>query len=245
MVELSRHVRQAVRSFWKTRRQQRVRQQRVGAVGRDRGARAAVTGGQQMDAFIELTSDLLVESGVSADSIHIDARLELPSWFRAEKQRDLLVVYAGCLLAAVEFKSQVGPSFGNNFNNRTEEALGSAIDLWAAYREGAFKPAPRPWLGYLMLLEDCERSRMPINVREPHFKTFPEFSGASYGRRYEILIEKLLRDRIYDGACLILAESDLRADGRYLEPHPELTVERFVRSLCAHCSAAARSIRQQ
>jgi len=26
------------------------------------------------------------------------------------------------LVAAIEAKSQVGPSFGNNFNNRTEEA---------------------------------------------------------------------------------------------------------------------------
>jgi hypothetical protein len=45
----------------------------------------------------------------------------------------------------MEFKSQIGPSFGNNFNNRTEEALGSATDIWAAYREGAFKPSSRPF----------------------------------------------------------------------------------------------------
>jgi len=52
-------------------------------------------------------------------------------------------------VAAIEFKSQVG-SFGNNYNNRTEEAIGSASDIWGAYREGAFKPSARPWLGYLM-----------------------------------------------------------------------------------------------
>ncbi len=43
----------------------------------------------------------------------------------ARKKWDLLVV-EGCLIAAIEFKSQVG-SFGNNYNNRTEEALGSQL----------------------------------------------------------------------------------------------------------------------
>jgi hypothetical protein len=54
------------------------------------------------------------------------------------------VVADGRLLAGVEFKSQVG-SFGNNYNNRTEEAIGSATDIWAAYREGAFKPSVHGW----------------------------------------------------------------------------------------------------
>jgi hypothetical protein len=35
----------------------------------------------------------------------------------------------GSLVATVEVKSQVG-SFGNNFNNRVEEAIGSATDFW-------------------------------------------------------------------------------------------------------------------
>jgi len=59
-----------------------------------------------------------------------------------------VVIHEGHLIAAMKFKSQTGPSFGNNFNNRTEEAIGSATDLWASYREEAFKPSPRPWLGY-------------------------------------------------------------------------------------------------
>ena len=48
---------------------------------------------------------------------------------------------------AVEFKSQVGPSFGNNFNNRTEEAIGNAEDIWTAYREGRFGRHRAPLLG--------------------------------------------------------------------------------------------------
>ena len=57
----------------------------------------------------------------------------------------MLVIDRDQLIAALEFKSQVGPSFGNNFNNRTEEAIGTAHDLWTAYREGALgNDAARP-----------------------------------------------------------------------------------------------------
>ena len=53
----------------------------------------------------------------------------LPGYFRPTKLWDLLVINQGRLVAALELKSQIGPSFGNNFNNRTEEALGTAIDF--------------------------------------------------------------------------------------------------------------------
>jgi hypothetical protein len=54
-----------------------------------------------------------------------------------------VLVHQRELIAAMEFKSQIGHSFGNNFNNRTEEALGSATDIWAANREGAFRRGKR------------------------------------------------------------------------------------------------------
>ena len=43
--------------------------------------------------------------------------LTLPGYFRPTKLWDLLVTYKGQLIAAIELKSHVGPSFGNNFNN--------------------------------------------------------------------------------------------------------------------------------
>jgi len=118
-----------------------------------------------MDGFCALVNWLLVQNGMTEASIYVRANLELPGYFRPTKQWDMLVVHEGHLIAALEFKSQRGPSFGNNFNNRTEEALGNAKDLWTAYREGAFgKERPRPWLGWLMLLEDSSGSRQPVGV---------------------------------------------------------------------------------
>ncbi len=108
----------------------------------------------------------------------------------------------GSRYVAIEMKSQVGPSFGNNFNNRAEEAIGSAQDLWTAYREHAFGDSPAPFLGYVFVLEDCEDARKPVGVGEPHFPIFADFVGASYMRRYELLCRKLVLERLYTAAAL-------------------------------------------
>jgi hypothetical protein len=69
--------------------------------------------------------------GVEERSIFHHKNVELPGYYRPTKKWDFLVLIDGRLVAVVETKSQVG-SFGNNFNNRTEEAVGSAADLWTA-----------------------------------------------------------------------------------------------------------------
>lgn len=96
-----------------------------------------------MNGFLNLVRDLLGEGGLPHAHIYYEKSVEIPGWYRPEKKWDLLIVAKNRLLAGIEFKSQVG-SFGNNFNNRTEEAIGSATDLWAAYCEGAFAPSARP-----------------------------------------------------------------------------------------------------
>jgi hypothetical protein len=136
----------------------------------------------------------------------------------------------------MEFKSQIG-SFGNNFNNRTEESLGSATDIWTAYREGAFAPSQRPWLGYVMVLEEVAGSLSPVGVKEPHFPVFPEFREASYTKRYEILMTKLVRERLYDNAALLLSSRDAAGDGSYRQPSAELSFENLLTSLKARAMA--------
>jgi Restriction endonuclease XhoI len=237
--ELETRLRRAIRHFWKTREIQAKRQgSKTGS--RDAGARTAVTGGRQMDGFVSLVRDYLCESGLPETQVYCEKRIEIPGWYRPEKKWDLLVVENRQFLAGIEFKSHVG-SFGNNYNNRTEEAIGSACDLWAAYREGAFKPSARPWLGYMMLLEDAPRSSRPVRPREPHFKVFPEFKDASYAKRYEILLTKLMRERLYDSACFLLSDSKSGPKGSYREPAAELTFENFMASLLARAISVART----
>jgi len=237
--ELEKRLRRAIKHFWTTRETQSKRQgSKTGS--RDAGARTAVTGGRQMDGFVSLVRDHLCKNGLPKTQVFCEKRIELPGWYRPEKQWDLLVVEDGQFLAGIEFKSQVG-SFGNNFNNRTEEAIGSACDLWAAYREGAFKPSARPWLGYMMLLEDAPGSSRPVRAAEPHFKVFPEFRDASYAKRYEILLTKLVRERLYDSACFLLSSREYGVKGKYTEPAPELNFEKFMASLLARAISVART----
>lgn len=211
MSALDSRLGEAVRHFWATRDRQE-KDQGAKSGHRDAGARAAVTGGKQMDGFRDLVRDLLLEAGVPQPAVYCRKGVELPGFYRPEKQWDLLVVADGQLLATVEFKSQVG-SFGNNYNNRTEEAIGNAVDLRTAYRDGAFRPSPDPWLGYLMLLEDVPGSRTPVAVKEPHFRVFEDFRGASYGKRYELFLTRLIRERLYNAACFILSDRTAGLEG--------------------------------
>lgn len=238
-MNLDRQLRTAIRHFWDTRKDQSTRQGRTSGQ-RDSGARAAVTGGKQMDGFVSLFRSLMTDVGIPDATIHCDSRLELPGYFRAEKKWDLVIVVDRTLLACVEFKSQVGPSFGNNYNNRTEEAIGSATDLWLAFRDGAFRDSQRPWVGYLMLLEETERSTSPVSVREPHFPVFDEFREASYAKRYELLLTKLMRERLYDSTCLLLSDAATGSKGQYREPNPALNFNSFITSLLGRTIAFAK-----
>lgn len=230
-----RHTQAAVAHYWKALHSQSRKQQAGNA---DRGGRAAVTGGRQMNGFCSLVNWLLIENGMPEAHIYVRSNLELPGYFRPTKRWDMLVVHEGHLIAGVEFKSQRGPSFGNNFNNRTEEALGNATDIWTAYREGAFgTDQPRPWIGWVMLLEDCNASTEPVSVAEPHFPVFPEFKGSSYRQRYESLLRKLLLEKLYDGAAFLMSTEKQGKRGDYTEPASDLTMKKFLAGLAGHVRA--------
>jgi hypothetical protein len=173
--------------------------------------------------------DILVDAGLDRSAVHSKTALEVPGYFRPEKKWDLLVVSDGRLVTVIEFKSQVGPSFGNNMNNRAEEAVGSATDLWTAYREGRFGTNPRPFLGYFFLLEDCEKVHRPVSNKEPYFDVDPAFRGASYSKRYELLCRRLVLERLYDTACLTLATNE--PETKISHPAEDLTFTRFVAEL--------------
>jgi hypothetical protein len=230
-----------VREFWRTRERQADAQKLRGQS--DQGSRSAVTGGKQMDGFSRSISRFLIEAGIEKENIFQRISVELPGYFRPTKEWDIVVVVDGNLVAAIELKSQIGPSFGNNFNNRTEEALGTAMDIWTAYREGAFATSPAPWLGYLLLLEDCPESRRPVGVREPHFPVFPEFIEASYAKRYELFCRKLVRERQYNSACFITSDrNQANTENNYGEPAKDLAPAQFLTGLLGHAGCIKNSI---
>ena len=234
-------AREAIQAFWGNR--EKARQKQIEAGNADQGERAGVTAGKNMDGFIALVTDIVRANGLDHAAIHRERRVvTLPGYFRPTKLWDLLVINEGRLVAALEFKSQVGPSFGNNFNNRTEEAIGTAHDLWVAYREGAFGEQSRPFVGWLMLLEDAPKSRSPIKDVSPHFPVFEYFKGASYADRYNILCRKLVQEQLYTAASVIVSPRSAAGSGDYSELSEMTGLRTFVTELAGHAAAeAARS----
>ena len=185
-----------------------------------------------MGAIEVLIADILCDAGMKKVDVKTRTALELPGYYRSEKKWDLIVISDGQLVTAMEFKSQVGPSFGNNFNNRTEEAIGSATDIWVAFREGRFGKVPAPFLGYFFLLEDCPRVKTPVRNKEPYFKVDPVFDRASYSKRYELLCRRLIRERVYSAACLVMATNS--PSTTITEPADDLSFARFAAALRGH-----------
>lgn len=241
LADYERKAREAVQAFWGNR--EKARQKQIESGKADQGERAGVTAGKNMDGFIALVIDIVRANGLDHADIHQKRRvLTLPGYFRPTKLWDLLVINEGRLIAALEFKSQVGPSFGNNFNNRSEEAIGTAHDLWTAYREGAFGERPRPFVGWLMLLEDAPASRAPVRDSSPHFPVFKEFQGASYAERYNILCRKLVQEQLYTTASILTSPRTASDDGAYSELSDMTGLRTFVTELAGHVAAeAARS----
>ncbi|MCG9692884.1 PaeR7I family type II restriction endonuclease [Vibrio sp. Isolate22] len=233
-------VRNAVRNFWAVRN---------GGTG--------VLGGKTLDGFIDLIIQVVESSNLEDFQIHTGKNTsQLPGYFRPHKSWDIVVTSHGYLVAAVELKSQVG-SIGNNFNNRTEEVLGSGLDLSTAIEENAFLPSVRPFMGYLILVEDSETTRRSARICMDHFPVmqgfladensrgthyqpingkYPQAAGVSYLERYEILCRKLMARRIYDSAAVMAASSENSGAGDYRNLSASTSVDAFIRQLTNHCN---------
>jgi len=203
---------EATKTFWKTRLSAKENQQATGKA--DQGERSSVTAGKNMDGFLNLMINVVKANGLPNFQIHVQRKvLTLPGYFRPTKLWDLLITHNDHLIAAIELKSHVGPSFGNNFNNRCEEAIGTAHDFATAYREGAFGDCTSPFTGY------------PV---------FSEYHGASYADRYNILCRKLIQEKLYTAASVITSPRTAIDTGEYEELSALTGLKTFVTELAAH-----------
>lgn len=191
-----------------------------------------------MDGFVALMVDVIIGNGLSRSDIHLGKSvLTLPGFFRPTKIWDILVVRQSRLVAAIELKSQVGPSFGNNFNNRVEEAIGTAHDLWTAYREGAFGKQPKPFVGWMIMVEDAPESRRPVTNSSSHFPVFSEFNRTSYLERYDLLCQKLVQEQLYSTASIITSARSAATTGVYSNLSAMTNLKTFITSLAGHIAS--------
>ncbi len=226
---ISERVGGAVRSYWDARGGQSQRQLDGGKA--DAGTRGEVTGGKHLNAFVDLICEVVRAAGFSGKELRFDVGVELPGYYRPMKKWDVVVVRGNRLCAAIEMKSQVGPSFGNNFNNRSEEAIGSSADFWVAYREGVIG-IQQPWLGYFLFVEEALGSTRPVKLASSAFESMPIFQNTSYLQRYAILCERLVLERNYTAASLIA--SPRGSEGAFTQSTPGLSFFPFAKSLYGH-----------
>lgn len=243
-MDVDKRLQEAVQSYWNARSTNKQKQIKGGKI--DAGTRGEVTGGTQMGALEVLVTDILCDAGLNRLDIRTRTALELPGYFRGTKKWDLIVVSEGQLVLAMEFKSQAGKSIGNNVNNRSEEAVGSAKDIWIAFREGRFGKSPTPFLGYLFLLEDRDNVKTPVANKEPYFpvdaafrgevkknkKGIERYQGVSYSKRYELLCRRLVHERLYSSACFLMATNEKNT--KIAQPAEDLNFHRFVAALRGH-----------
>jgi hypothetical protein len=244
-LDIEKRLEEAVQSYWTARAENKEKQVQSGKI--DQGTRGEVTGGTQMGGLEVLVADILCDAGLKRLDIRTRTALELPGYFRATKKWDLIVVSEGQLVLAMEFKSQAGKSIGNNVNNRSEEAVGSAKDIWTAAREGRFGPSPMPFLGYFFLLEDRSNVKTPVANKEPYFPVDPVFrgdphekakkgvvrhQGVSYSKRYELLCRRLVLERLYNAACFVMATNSKHTT--ITQPAEDLTFQRLAAALRGH-----------
>jgi len=231
-------IRAAVREFWQSRESARRKQEESGTA--DQGERSAVTAGKNMNGFLTIVEKLLAANGLPNAQVRVKRKLlTLPGYFRPTKDWDVVVIHEKRLVAALEFKSQVGPSFGNNFNNRAEEAIGTAHDFRVAFREGAFGESPAPFVGWMIMLEDCDKSRSPVRDTCHNFPLFPEFSGASYAERYNILCRRLVQEQLCTSAAVMLSPRSASATGDHADLSELTSIRTFFTGFAARVAVEA------
>lgn len=93
-----------------------------------------------------------------------------------------------------------------------------------------------------MVVEDAPRSRASVKEKSVHFPVFPEFRGASYLQRYDLLCQRLTQEGLYTAASVIATPRSAMKSGAYAELSPLTGLKSFVSSFAGHIAAeAARS----
>ena len=129
-----------------------------------------------------------------------------------------------------------GPSFGNNANNRCEEALESGLDLSVAQREGLLGAGAAPFIGYCILVEDEEKSRSIPKRGNPsvHFDSDPVFKTASYQGRMRILCERMVQERLYTAAAVLTSPPTPAKSGDFADLSTTTSLNRLLQKFLAH-----------
>lgn len=83
-----------------------------------------------------------------------------------------------------------------------------------------------------MLIEDNEAFTTEVKARATVWAPDPVFDGASYADRYVIFFERMVRERLLDAACLVLAD---KQSGAVRFPSESLSFQAFAAAIHGRC----------
>ncbi len=159
----------------------------------------------------------------------------LPGFYRESKSWDVVLQYKGHALAIVEAKSQ-GSSLANNFNNRVEEAIGQAADVWKSHERGLLisghPPVDRVPHDRRGDPEDDRPEAPPGREdRARRYGVDPIFDGMSYAERYAMAFKRLDQERMLDATCVAITSGP----DSYSYPNDWLSFNGFAAQLWGRC----------
>lgn len=216
-------LRIAIAGYWATKGTQREAAEAVSSTAE--GTAKAVRGGGHFGSVAALLARFFTDAGYPESSIAIGGNgTVLPGHFRPNKAWDLVVVHDEVLVAAIELKALGAPSYGNNFNNRVEEALGNSVDLSQASL-ARLTGREKPWLGYFFLMEDSAESRLTRTPRRnPLLPVADGWDGLSYEERFSVTGCRLIDEGLYDAVCYLTSSA---REPVPREPEPRLDWRHF------------------
>lgn len=191
--------------------------------GSDQGLRSQVTSGGHLDPLAELITDVFIDAGLNREEVFRGKRdVILPGYYRPEKSWDIVAMHEGKLVAAIELKS-IWSSYGNNMNNRTEEAVGSGYDLRTASKYDLLGCSV-PWVGYVFVIRDDPAIHTVTRFYEPHFSVDSVYEDTGYLERSIATCRRLMVERVYDRVfyAMYIPES-----GTIQEPAQDMSWAKF------------------
>lgn len=193
----------------------------------------------RLEGFHALVGRLLADNGLPEARVHTRHGLELPGFFMPTRPWDLVVMHEGRLVAALGIRARAARSVENDFVPLCEEALCTGKDMDALCRRQAFGQGLRPWFGWLVLLEDSPALWRTAEAAPTLLQVLPEYRDSSPAERYELLLLKLERDRLFDTCALLLCPEEGKQSGDYHEPARDLGIKRILGHLASHAGAFA------
>lgn len=206
---------------------------RAGVGGQSRNAKHM----QNLNAFVH---QMFIDAGLDESEVMMGK--SIPGYYRRSKNWDVVAVHKGNLVALVELKSQVG-SEGNNGNNRIEEALGNTFDASTTQDlTEAFGKLP-VWSAFCMVFGSDPSTAKPVRMRgTPVFPIEEIFKGMTYGRQWEIAIERFIQTKAYDAGWFLSSWMDGDSNLQYTEPVAAATLQTLQMQIEARVKFAKQTL---